>query len=1001
MEDCLSNPVVSNILMRFLRPTQFSIILLAAWSTVLAEEPVDFNRDVRPILSDNCFACHGFDAAARKAKLRLDTREGAIAKVIVPGKPEESELIKRVKSDDPDEFMPPDDSHKKPLKPEAIAVLEQWIREGVEWGKHWSFVPPVKGGIIKGPDAHPIDHFVSQRLKLEGLKMSPLAPDHTLRRRLAFDLTGLPPTMDQIETGFDELIDELLASPHFGERMAMWWLDGARYSDTDGFQADATRSNWPWRDWVIDAFNANMPFDQFTIEQFAGDLLPDAKPEQILATCFHRNHMTNGEGGRDPAESRVDYVLDRTNTTGTLFLGLTLGCTQCHDHKFDPISQVDYYSLTAFFDSIDEDGKAGGGAKPYMDYKSPYSARALAEAKKFLDQSSASFSALRESRFPTFERWLTTQQAAVKNGFEPWEIVHPVKVTSKEGSRLRAKADGIVQVEKGVPVQDDFSVSAGETELDRITGVRLEVFPHASHKDGKLSFTDDGEFILTNVKLRVSKKGSTQVRDLELAKAVADVNGKGRDSKYSSISGTLDDDPRTGWTTRSHPADKPHRAVFELSEPLNLGGDETLDIVLMHRSLEERALIGRFRLALTDQRGGAVRSLGKMPMELLADGEKPEGELRNKLLAQFLEDDAEYRAAARHHAEVKRQFNEINKANGKLKVMVLGERKVPRKSHVLVRGVWDAHGDEVKPAVLPVVFEDNLVRDRIALAKWIVSKRNPLTARVITNQIWQLFFGAGLVRTPNDFGLQGEMPTHSQLLDWLAVEFVDSGWDVKHLIKLIVTSDTYRQSGVVSKELLDRDPQNRLLARGARYRLPAWMLRDSLLATSGLLNRAKGGPPVFPYQPPGIWSDQFMGRFTYRPSLGPAAYRRTLYAFWRRSSAPTFLFDSAMRRTCEVTPRRTNTPLHALTLLNDKTSLEAARRLAAFDVKEIYRRVLSREPSERELQVCELQRQKALAFYKTDAQATEDFSAGGNAEKAAMTLVANLILNLDEALTHE
>ena len=1001
MEDRGTNYVISNILMRFPRPTHFSIILLAAWSTALAEEPVDFNRDIRPILSENCFACHGFDAAARKAKLRLDTREGAIAAVIVPGKPEESELIKRVKSDDPDELMPPEDSHKKPLKPEAIAVLEQWIREGVGWGKHWSFVPPVKGEILKGPDAHPIDHFVSQRLKLEGLKMSPLAPDHTLRRRLAFDLIGLPPTPDQIETGFDELIDELLASPHFGERMAMWWLDGARYSDTDGFQSDATRNNWPWRDWVIDAFNANMPFDQFTTEQFAGDLLPDAKPEQILATCFHRNHMTNGEGGRDPAESRVDYVLDRTNTTGTMFLGLTLGCTQCHDHKFDPISQVDYYSLTAFFDSIDEDGRAGGGAKPYMNYKSPYAARALAEAKKFLDQSSSLFGALRESRFPAFERWLLAQQATVKDGFEPWEIVHPVKVASKEGSRLRAVADGIVQVEKGVPVQDDFSVSVREPGLDRITGVRLEVFPHSSHKDGRLSFADDGEFILTNVKLHVRQKGSTQVRDLELSKAVADVNGKGRDSKYSNVSGTLDDDPRTGWTTRSQPADKPHRAVFELSEPLILAGDETLDIVLMHRSLEERALIGRFRLALTDQRGGAVRSLGKMPMEQLAAGAKPEGDLRKKLLSQFLEDDAEYRAAAKRQAEVKRQFNEINKANGKVKVMVLGERKEPRKSHVLVRGVWDAHGDEVKPAVLPVVFEDGSVGDRLALARWIVSEKNPLTARVITNQIWQLFFGAGLVRTPNDFGLQGEMPTHPQLLDWLAVEFVESGWDVKHLIKLIVTSDTYRQSGTVSKELLERDPHNRLLARGARYRLPAWMLRDSLLATSGLLNRAKGGPPVFPYQPPGIWSDQFMGRFTYRPSLGPAAYRRTLYAFWRRSSAPTFLFDNAMRRTCEVTPRRTNTPLHALTLLNDKTSLEAARRLAAFDVREIYRRVLSREPSERELRVCELQRQKALSFYQTDAQATEDFSAGGNAEKAAMTLVANLILNLDETLTHE
>ena len=983
--------------MRFDLPIYcFLMFVLAA---PVPGKEIDFNRDVRPILSENCLACHGFDEGSRKGKLRLDTREGAVAAVIVPGKPEESELIARVKSRDPDELMPPENSHKKPLAAEAVATLEEWVRQGAAWGEHWSLVPPTKAEVP--PGIHPVDHFVRQGLETAGLEPSPRAEPHTLRRRLSFDLLGLPPTIDQIDADPEQLIGELLASPHFGERMAMWWLDGARYSDTDGFQQDATRTNWPWRDWVVDAFNANMPFDQFTIEQFAGDLLPDATPEQVLATCFHRNHMTNGEGGRDPAESRVDYVLDRTNTTGTLFLGLTLACTQCHDHKFDPISQADYYALSAFFNSIDEDGKAGSGAKPYMDYQSPYARRAVDEARALLDESAADLKQLRETRTPEFEAWLLEQQAVVQKGFTAWRLVHPDQVSSVEGTRLQIGEDATVQAEPGVPVQDDFIVSVANTGPRRITGVRLEVFSHASHAAGKLSFAGDGEFILTNFKLRVRSPGSGQVREIELARAVADVNGKGRDSKYSSVSGTLDDDPRTGWTTRNHPATEDHRAVFELAEPLVLGEDETLEFVLMHRSLEAHALIGRFRLALTDQRGEAVRSLGEMPMELLAEGGKPEGGLRGRLFDQFLEDDAEHRAAAAYHAEVKRQFDEAKRASGKLKVMVLAEREQARKTHVLLRGVWDAHGEEVRPAVLPAVLPRDGVGDRLALARWIVSAENPLTARVITNQIWQLFFGAGLVRTPNDFGQQGEMPTHPELLDWLAVEFVASGWDVKHLVRLIVTSETYQQSGLVSDKLLEIDPENRLLARGARYRLPAWMLRDSLLASSGLLNRARGGPPVFPYQPPGIWNDQFMGRFTYRPSLGPAAYRRTLYAFWRRSSAPTFLFDSAMRRTCEVTPRRTNTPLHALTMLNDKTALEAARELAGLEIGEIYRRVLGRDPSARELEVLGDKFAEALAFYRSDPGAAAEFSGGGDARSAAMTLVANLILNLDEALTHE
>ena len=1033
----------------------FVVLLCVIGGLVTCEsaEPVDFNRQVRPLLSNNCLACHGFDEGSRTTELRLDTREGALADLggyaaVVPGKPEESKLLDRIRGLDGVELMPPSDSHKKPLTQEAIATIRQWIAEGAQWGEHWSFQAPVAAEIPEDArELHPIDYFVAKRLESEGLSIAPRAAKHTLMRRLSFDLTGLPPKASEISadgTATDDSdlvkwVDQLLASPHYGERMAMWWLDGARYSDTDGFQADATRQNWPWRDWVVSAFNDNMPFDQFTIEQFAGDLLPDATDEQRLATCFHRNHMHNGEGGRDPAESRVDYVLDRTNTMGTLWLGLTLGCAQCHDHKFDPISQKDYYSLTAFFNSIDETGAAGGGAKPFLAYKSKLAQPAIDEAQLVLDEMNEQLEQVKMNAEDAFQAELERMIERAQPPFDPWLTINPKVMRTTEGTVLTADSNGIITANDSQVVQDDYFVHVPSKTLDRITGIRLEVFSDPKHKQEKYSFADTGEFILTNVKLQIRNRNDSSVVELPIARATASVEGKGADTKYGRASGTLDDDPRTGWTTRTKPVEAVQVVVFEFSEPLVLSDDRVAEIALLQRSLAPRELMAKFRLSVTDQRGNAVRSLKPMPLEELSaailkqqqDGTGPaltskdvQASLRARLKDQFLADHTAWQLAAEKQAKASRQLNAAKKSAGNLNVTVLKERAEPRKTHVLVRGEWNEHGEEVQPGVFDAVMREpsETVRDRLQLGRWIVSKDNPLTARVIVNQIWQLFFGSGLVRTPSDFGVQGEIPTHPQLLDWLAVDFMEHGWDLKHLIRRIVTSEVYRQDSSVSEELLDRDPQNQLLARGARFRLPSWMIRDASLASSGLLNRTVGGPPIFAYQPVGVWRDQFMGRFTYEPTLGPGQYRRTLYTFWRRSSAPTFLFDSAMRRTCEVVPRRTNTPLHALTLLNDVTALEAARTLAEQTwgetrdasverrLKTMFMSVLSRLPKEKELAILQREHRMARSYYSGDPRAAKTFVSVGQLsdvegvseiDLAADMLIASLIMNLDESITHE
>ncbi|MCG8586060.1 MAG: DUF1549 domain-containing protein, partial [Pirellulales bacterium] len=475
------------------------------------------------------------------------------------------------------------------------------------------------------PDAkqHPIDAFVKRRLEREGLTLAEPAGIETMLRRVSFDLTGLPPTAKQVDAvradavpdAYERFVDQLLKSPHYGERMAMWWLDAARYSDTDGFQKDATRNNWPWRDWVVGAFNKNMPFDQFTREQFAGDLLPNATADQKLATCFHRNHMTNGEGGRDPEESRIDYVIDRVNTTGSVWLGLTLGCCQCHSHKFDPISQKDYYSLFAFFNSIDEDGRAGDRAQPFMKYKSPFVERAVNEAEEILVARRRVEGVAREKATIEFEPWLEQQHKRVKAGFQPWEVLQVTSLEAMKGSVLEREGDGTVQSSGPSPFQDDYRI-IGSSLLPRVTGVRLEVFPHTTHTEGKLTRGKTGEFILTNFKVLVRQKGRSQVREVGLESAVADVPAGGKaHEKYGDVKGTLDDDPRSGWTTRGHDAKKPHIAVFAFKQPLQLNQDDELIFLLLHRSTTGNANIGRFRLSVTDQAGSAVRSLNSMPLE--------------------------------------------------------------------------------------------------------------------------------------------------------------------------------------------------------------------------------------------------------------------------------------------------------------------------------------------------------------------------------------------------
>ena len=830
---------------------------------------VDFNHDIRPVLSDNCYHCHGPDVKARKADLRLDTKDGAFRikngkTVIHPGKALLSELYRRLIATDPDDLMPPPKSHRK-LTPAQIDLVRRWIDEGANWSQHWAFVPPERSALPKTKNTawprNAIDHFVLAELEKNNLSPSPAAARETLLRRVSLDLTGLPPTPAEVDAfladtapdAYEQVVDRLLRSPRYGERMVWEWLDAARYADSNGYQGDQERTMWPWRDWAVRALNENLPFDQFTLWQLAGDLLPTATLEQKLATGFNRNHMINGEGGRIAEENRIDYLFDQTETVGTVWLGATLNCTRCHDHKFDPFTMRDYFGLLAFFNNTPVNGGGGSGqTAPVIEVGTPEQNAKLEAARKDVADLAAKISEREKELFP-----------------------RPAGKSAADSTNATSLAANILK---------DLKQPPGQRTLDGL-------------------------------------------RDLAAA-------FKKTDAPYNQLVANL-------------------------------------------RSAIER-------------RDAANKSFPR--------------------------------------------------------VMVMEEMPKPRDTFMLIRGDYTKLGDKAALAVpaslgpLPKTAPPN----RLGLAQWLVSPEHPLTARVTVNRYWSLFFGTGLVKTAEDFGVQGEKPSHPELLDWLATEFMSprekagepnpinpstlqpftastpSPWNTKRLHKLIVMSATYQQSSKLTPAQYERDPENRLLARGPRHRLPSWMLRDVALAASGLLVEKIGGPPVKPYQPAGIWEEATFGNKKYVQDHGDALYRRSLYIFWRRIIGPTLFFDVASRQNCTVKTPRTNTPLHALATLNDLTYVEAARALAErvllaapssdARLEHAFRLVLARPPAVAEKQILLTRLATLKQQYAADPPAALKLLTLGESkrnetldpvEHAAWTGLGSLVLNLDEAISKE
>ncbi len=999
-------------------------VLCAATAVRLNAEPVNFSREVLPLLSDKCFYCHGPDEKHRKADLRLDVETAAKAKgkegtAIVPRKSADSLLIQRIFSTDADEVMPPPKAHKE-LTVGQKETLRRWIEEGAPWGQHWAFTPLEKPAIPAGEE-NPVDALVAARLKSEGLMFSPEANPRTLLRRLTLALSGLPPTPDEMAAWLADTspqawvkqIDRLLASSAYGERMAWDWMEAARYADTNGYQGDNTRTMWPWRDWVVRAFNANMPWDQFTVWQLAGDLLPDATDEQRLATGFLRNHPINGEGGRIAAENRVDYVMDMSETTGTVWLGLTMNCCRCHDHKFDPLTQRDYYSLYAFFNQTPVDG--GGGdpqTPPVLTVPSPATRAKLLAAEASQTEKQAALKTQREASISRRVEWESKLLAAAAQE-RAWTTLKPDNAKAKN-SELTIQPDYSLLDGGPIPSTDDYEVKA-KPGVGRWTGVRLDTLRHPSMKNESLSRADSGNYVLTTFRVE-RQDGSAPVQNVPMSAVEATF-----EQGDLKLAGVLDEDKNTGWGVwDGHVVDRSHAAVLRFNTPLETTTDTVLTISLRHESGSARHVMGRFRLSLTD---AEKPSLTKTDSELLAALRTPEAQRtelqRTNVTLAWEEADETLMSLRREIAALETQRREINASLPK--VMVMADQPSLRETHVLDRGIYTkplAQVSAATPASLPPMASE-FPRNRLGLARWIVSRENPLTARVTVNRFWQMLFGTGLVKTSEDLGVQGEFPPQAALLDWLAADFRDSGWDVKHLLRTILTSHTWRQSSQMTPALLERDPLNRLLARGARFRMPSWMIRDQALAAGGLLRPMDGGAPVNPWQPDGVWEEATFGNVKYQRSTGDDLHRRSLYTFWRRIVGPTQFFDTGSRLVCSVKPLRTNIPLHALATSNDITFIEAARALAQSTESEtegearvdaMIKRVLGRSPSKEEASVLlagrERHRQnfasapeKARAFL-SDGESTPPLEAQ-TPDLAAWTMTALTILNMDETLTLE
>ena len=982
---------------------------------------LSFNRDIRPILSDNCYYCHGTDPKNRKGGRRLDTFEGATAendgvRAVVPGELAKSEVWNRIISEDEDEIMPPPKAHKK-LTAAQKDLLKRWIEAGAKYEKHWSFVPIAPGvpPVVKQTDwpRNDLDRFVLAQLEREGLKPSREASKETLIRRVSLDLTGLPPTLQEVDDflvdtspqAFEKVVVRLLKSPHYGERMALDWLDAARYADSNGYQVDRDREMWPWRDWVIAAFNDNMRFDQFTIEQLAGDLLPKATIPQRIATGFNRNHMINEEGGIIPEEFLAEYTADRVETTAAVWLGQTFNCCRCHDHKFDPFTAKDFYSLKAFFHNVPEQGignrqaKPNASAPPVVSLLSPE----LDAKKAVLEKQRSEFQTKRDalaSQPPSgMDAWTQRLQANTMR----WQRLAFRSVTNVG---LPSEIDDGT-VKTGIQVGDNFwSFKASSApHADRITAIRLV---------GE-AVSEDAYFRINQVEVAALTAG--KLMPLELRAAAFE------DSlPVNVLQPLLRPGNRASHGLRIQPG-KRESAVFFLRQPFQPAGPETLVVTVGTRA--NTGLV-RWHLEVTADDPdllvpASIQALAAKPASSRSDAEL------KALHAAYAEISPEVRRFDDTILAIDQQLSDLDLQYPAS--MVMEEMAKPRDTFILVRGAYDKKGDKVTaatPAVLPPMAMD-LPRNRLGLAKWLVSAENPLTSRVVVNRFWQQIFGTGLVKTSEDFGAQGDAPSHPELLDWLAGEFIRSGWDVKHLVQLIVTSATYRQQSQFTPELRAKDPDNRLLARGPRFRLTGESIRDQALAFSGLLVPRLGGPPVRPYHPTGIYEAMAPTSAdtvkTYVQDHGDALHRRTLYTYWKRSIPhPAMLaFGTPFRESCTLQRPRSNTPLQALNLMNDVTYLEAARFLAERMMKEGgdtsagrlaqgFRIVLARSPSPAQISVLLRAYDKSLAAFNNDASAVTALLSHGERpsdpklnthELAAFTSVASTLLCMDEVVTKQ
>lgn len=967
---------------------------------------LSYNRDIRPILSDNCFACHGFDPKNRKADLRLDTFEGATADGgIVPGDLAKSEVWNRIVSEDADEVMPPLKSHKK-LTSEQKDLLKRWIEAGAKYQKHWAFEPIASVSVpaVKTKDwaRNDLDRFILARLEEEGLRPSPGANRETLIRRWSLDLTGLPPMPDLVALSDDQIIERLLQSPHYGERMTLDWLDAARYADSNGYQVDRDREMWPWRDWVIASFNANMPFDQFTIEQLAGDLLPHATIQQRLATGFNRNHMINEEGGIIPEEFLAEYTADRVETTAAVWLGQTLNCCRCHDHKYDPFTAKDFYSLKAFFHNVPEQGigqrkaKPNASSPPILSLPSPE----LDAKKKALEQ--------RRDQLVTKRKELAGRPA---HGLEKWaEQVQSSPVIWKPLTALSLQKEGL-----------EGSIEKRVVRVEAQLGDGLWQFRWSTSKitGGVTAVRLVGETEVEGAALRIYRFGihpnSAQGPALKLKPHAAE------DSLSTAITlPLLEAENINPYHWKLSPTGN-RSIVFALEQPLELGSASSLVVTVNARANTD---VTRWHLEVTDAPwehlvSAEVRQVAAM------DAASRSGAQQEVLRQGYLATLPEVRALDDQLLALDRELHFIDLAYPAS--MVMEEMAKPRDTFILMRGAYDKKGEQVTaatPAVLPAMAE-GLPQNRLGLARWLVSRENPLTARVIVNRFWQQVFGTGLVKTSEDFGAQGQPPSHPELLDWLAGEFMRSGWNVKQLMKLMLTSATYRQQSHLTPQLRERDAENRLLARGPRVRLTGEFIRDQALAVSGLLVPQIGGPPVRPYHPSGMYETMAPTSpdtvKTYLQDHGDALYRRSIYTYWKRSIPhPALLsFGTPFREVCTLRRPSSNTPLQSLNLMNDPTYLEAARHLAARVMQEpestdssrlvlLFKLVLSRQPSTQEQAILQRSYERSLADFQNDPASAQTLLQVGEKSTAkeidptylaALTTVASTLLCMDETVT--